>query len=112
LFANENFQGFRLATLPLQYGERLILSISIAFDTSEKSLSSTRKSGNRRIRNYNLVQTERDPFRVLNYSTAFTTNKSRKPTKYPVLQQHFIGWFIKSEQAVFNMEQATFMDFR
>ena len=32
-------------------------------------------------------------------------------TKYPLLQQHFIGWFIKSEQAVFNPEQATFMDF-
>jgi len=32
-------------------------------------------------------------------------------TKYPVLQQHFIGWFIKSNQAVFNPEQATFMDF-
>lgn len=31
--------------------------------------------------------------------------------QYPLLQQHFIGWFIKSEQAVFNPEQATFMDF-
>ena len=32
-------------------------------------------------------------------------------TQYPVLQQHFIGWFIKSKEAVFNPEQATFMDF-
>jgi lycopene beta-cyclase len=32
-------------------------------------------------------------------------------TKYPVLQ-HFIGWFIKSKEAVFNPDQATFMDFR
>jgi lycopene beta-cyclase len=31
--------------------------------------------------------------------------------KYPVLQQHFIGWFIKSENAVYNPERATFMDF-
>ena len=31
--------------------------------------------------------------------------------KYPILQQHFIGWFIESEQEVFNSEQATFMDF-
>jgi lycopene beta-cyclase len=52
-----------------------------------------------------------NPFRALNYSTVFTTNKTENQTKYPVLQQHFIGWFIKSEQAVFNME-ATFMDFR
>lgn len=32
-------------------------------------------------------------------------------SKYPVLQQHFIGWFIKSKEAVFNPDQATFMDF-
>ena len=32
-------------------------------------------------------------------------------TQYPILQQHFIGWFIKSKQAVFNPQQATFMDF-
>ena len=27
------------------------------------------------------------------------------------MKQHFIGWFIQSEQEVFNAEQATFMDF-
>ncbi len=32
-------------------------------------------------------------------------------SKFPILQQHFIGWRIKSEEAVFNPEQATFMDF-
>ena len=32
-------------------------------------------------------------------------------SKYPILQQHFIGWRIKSEEVVFNPEQATFMDF-
>ena len=32
-------------------------------------------------------------------------------TNYPLLQQHFIGWFIKSKEAVFNAQQATFMDF-
>lgn len=30
---------------------------------------------------------------------------------YPLLQQHFIGWFIESEEEIFNPEQATFMDF-
>ncbi|MBC7606815.1 MAG: lycopene cyclase [Burkholderiales bacterium] len=34
-----------------------------------------------------------------------------KNTKYPVLQQHFIGWFIKSDEDFFNSDQATFMDF-
>ena len=36
---------------------------------------------------------------------------SESQTKFAVLQQHFIGWFIKSEQEVFNPEVATFMDF-
>jgi lycopene beta-cyclase len=30
---------------------------------------------------------------------------------FPVLQQHFIGWRIKSTEAVFDSETATFMDF-
>ena len=32
-------------------------------------------------------------------------------SKYPVLQQHFLGWFIKTNQSVFNTKVATFMDF-
>ena len=31
--------------------------------------------------------------------------------KYPLLQQHFIGWFIISKEEVFNPDVATFMDF-
>lgn len=31
--------------------------------------------------------------------------------KYPLLQQHFIGWLIKSREAVFNPNRFTFMDF-
>ena len=31
--------------------------------------------------------------------------------KYPVLQQHFIGWFIKAEKNEFDDDVATFMDF-
>ena len=32
-------------------------------------------------------------------------------TRYPLLKQHFIGWFIQTEQEVFNPEQAMVMDF-
>jgi lycopene beta-cyclase len=32
-------------------------------------------------------------------------------TKFPVLQQHFLGWFITTKEPVFNPEEATFMDF-
>jgi lycopene beta-cyclase len=31
--------------------------------------------------------------------------------KYPVLQQHFVGWFIKTKDDAFDDSKATFMDF-
>lgn len=31
--------------------------------------------------------------------------------KYPVIQQHFVGWFVETEEAVFDTSQCTFMDF-
>ncbi len=31
--------------------------------------------------------------------------------KYPVLKQHFVGWFIETKEEVFNPQTATFMDF-
>ncbi|MDN3675484.1 lycopene cyclase family protein [Flavobacterium branchiarum] len=41
------------------------------------------------------------------YNKGLVENQQR----YPVLQQHFIGWFIKSKENVLNPEQVTFMDF-
>lgn len=35
----------------------------------------------------------------------------KRQKKFPLVQQHFIGWFIKTNQAVFNSNCATFMDF-
>lgn len=34
-----------------------------------------------------------------------------KQKKYPVLQQHFLGWFVKTKEEVFDDSIATFMDF-
>ncbi len=31
--------------------------------------------------------------------------------KYPVLQQHFVGWFVKTKEDTFDDSMATFMDF-
>ena len=31
--------------------------------------------------------------------------------RYPVLQQHFVGWFIKTQKPHFDADTATFMDF-
>jgi lycopene beta-cyclase len=113
LFANENFRR----DLDLQpYHYNMVKGLDFL-----QTVSIFSKQANITFINQKVLEIEesetiilykrKNPFRVLNYSTVFTTNKAENQTKYPVLQQHFIGWFIKSEQAVFNMEQATFMDF-
>lgn len=35
----------------------------------------------------------------------------KKQTKYPVLQQHFVGFFVKTKENIFDDSTATFMDF-
>jgi lycopene beta-cyclase len=45
------------------------------------------------------------------FNSIFNTQLVKKQSEYPLLQQHFIGWFIKSKEAVFNPNTATFMDF-
>jgi hypothetical protein len=59
-----------------------------------------------------LIQTDAESFSCSKlFNSIYNKQKVGNQSKYPVLQQHFIGWFIKSEQPVFNPEQATFMDF-
>ena len=41
------------------------------------------------------------------YTKAFVESQN----KCPVLQQHFVGWFVKTEKEIFNSEKVTFMDF-
>jgi lycopene beta-cyclase len=45
------------------------------------------------------------------FNSIYTKAFALSQTKYPVLQQHFVGWFVKTDVEVFNPEQATFMDF-
>lgn len=45
------------------------------------------------------------------FSSMFDYKMLRGQSKYPVLQQHFIGWFIKTKAPIFPTDQATFMDF-
>ena len=52
-----------------------------------------------------------------NYATALFFNSIfdweiiRQQKRYPVLQQHFVGWFIKTKRPSFDADTATFMDF-
>ena len=45
------------------------------------------------------------------FNSIFIPEPIKNQAKYPFLHQHFIGWFIKSKEAVFNPDCATFMEF-
>ncbi|WP_350293716.1 lycopene cyclase family protein [uncultured Croceitalea sp.] len=45
------------------------------------------------------------------FNSIFDYQKPLNQKKYPVLQQHFLGWFIKTDRSVFTENEATFMDF-
>jgi len=45
------------------------------------------------------------------FNSIFDYGMVNHQTKYPVLQQHFLGWFVKTQKPVFDMDQATYMDF-
>jgi lycopene beta-cyclase len=45
------------------------------------------------------------------FNSIFDYQEPLQQQKYPVLQQHFIGWFIKTEFPIFDVKTATFMDF-
>jgi hypothetical protein len=59
-----------------------------------------------------LVQTDTESYSGTKlFNSIYNQQKAENQSKYPLLQQHFLGWFIKSKESVFNPEQAVFMDF-
>ncbi|MFX0555832.1 lycopene cyclase family protein [Maribacter sp. CXY002] len=45
------------------------------------------------------------------FNSMFSFDMAIHQKKYPVLQQHFIGWIVKTEKPIFDIDQATYMDF-
>jgi lycopene beta-cyclase len=45
------------------------------------------------------------------FNSIYNPETVKAQSQYPLLQQHFIGWFIKTKEPAFNPDQATFMDF-
>ncbi len=45
------------------------------------------------------------------FNSIFNYGMAKHQEKYPVLQQHFVGWFVKTTKPVFDADQATYMDF-
>ena len=63
-------------------------------------------------KNYVEVYTENNRFKAYKVFNSIPNSENyAKQNKYPVLQQHFVGWFIKTDTSYFDSSSATFMDF-
>lgn len=62
--------------------------------------------------NHCIVKTESETFTCNKiFNSIYNPEIVKSQSKFPLIQQHFIGWFIKSKEAIFNPNCATFMDF-
>lgn len=62
--------------------------------------------------NHCIVKTEQETFTCNKiFNSIFNPEVVTAQTKFPLIHQHFIGWFIKSKEAIFTQNCATFMDF-
>ena len=62
--------------------------------------------------NHCVVKTENETFTCNKvFNSIYNPKVVTAQNKFPLIQQHFIGWFIKSKEAVFTPNCATFMDF-
>lgn len=59
-----------------------------------------------------VVQTAEEAFSCHKlFNSIYNPELAERQTKYPLLQQHFVGWFIKTDEPAFDSDVATFMDF-
>ncbi|RYJ43825.1 lycopene cyclase family protein [Flavobacterium beibuense] len=63
------------------------------------------------LQNHVLVKTETENYTCNKLFNSIYNPDIPKKGKHPVLQQHFKGWFIKTNTPVFDNSKATFMDF-
>lgn len=62
--------------------------------------------------NHCVVKTKSKSFTCTQiFNSIYNPELVKSQTKFPLVQQHFVGWFIKSKQAVFTENCPTFMDF-
>lgn len=116
LFANENFKR-HLTLKPYQYSQiNGIDFYSFVFEELLKHSNiiflNEKVTDINELKTHVFVGTEENRY-TCNYlfNSIYTKAFAEAQTKYPVLQQHFVGWFVKTEIDVFNPYEATFMDF-
>lgn len=116
LFANEDFKR-DLELKPYQYNQiRGLDFYNFVFDELSKHPNITflneKVTDINELENHVFVGTEANRYTCdYLFNSIYTKAFAEMQTKYPVLKQHFIGWFVKTEIELFNPEQATFMDF-
>lgn len=116
LFADQNLKR-ELELKPYQY--KMIRGLdfyNLVFETISKQenihFTNQKVLGFQELGNHCVVKTDAESYtcnKAIN--SIFNAGIIKEQSKYPLLQQHFIGWFIKSNEAVFNPDCATFMDF-
>ncbi|MHC0444506.1 lycopene cyclase family protein [Flavobacterium sp. 3-218] len=116
LFANADFNR-DLALKPYQYNQiRGLDFYNFVFDEISKHQNITflneKVTDINELETHVFVGTEENRYTsVYLFNSIYTKAFAERQNKYPVLQQHFVGWFVKTENEVFNPEQVTFMDF-
>lgn len=116
LFADENFQR-NLDLNPYQY--KMIRGLdfyNLVFDLISKQknihFANQKVVDFEELGNHCIVKTETESYTCNKiFNSIYNPNIVINQSKYPLLQQHFIGWFIKSKEEVFDKNTATFMDF-
>ena len=116
LFANANFNR-NLDLQPYQYSKIQGLdfyNFVLELLSKEKNITflNEKVTNINELENHVYVASENNSFTCDQvFNSIYNKAAVSKQTKFPLLQQHFIGWNIKTTEAVFNPEQATFMDF-
>jgi lycopene beta-cyclase len=58
-----------------------------------------------------IVRTTSTTYSAPRVFSSIPTTAYKNQTRFPVLQQHFIGWMVKTEVPIFDPQSVTFMDF-
>lgn len=116
LFADENFRR-DLKLHPYQY--KMVRGLdfyNLVFDLISKQenihFANQKVIDFEELGNHCVVKTETQNYTCNKiFNSIYNPNLVKSQSKYPLLQQHFIGWFIKSKEEVFDKNKTTFMDF-
>jgi lycopene beta-cyclase len=116
LFADENFRR-NLDLNPYQY--KMVRGLdfyNLIFDLISRQENihfvNQKVIDFEELGNHCIVKTESQNYTCNKiFNSIYNPNIVKSQSKYPLLQQHFIGWFIKSKEEVFDKNTATFMDF-